>query len=294
MTRHLVSGLAALTIASGAAFAGSGPTGVWQSAYGAPLALQAAPTQFGDSNLGLIDFANGSELNGLFCFVSGGNLNLLITDNLESNFNKFELFIDHRDGGQNVLRSDNPDVDFNGLNRMAGLTFDTGFEPDTWISLTGGDVGGGQYKRFASAAELLTGGAGFGSYLGEGLAGVGGLSGGNNFLNLDLAINNSNTGGLPGDPALSLTGIEVSIPLASLGILSADGVRVAAFINGSGHDFVSNQVLGSLPSDFGNLGEPSQVNFNNYEGLQYVTLPTPGAAALLSLAGLAAARRRRA
>jgi len=291
MTRHFTAGLVALTAASGAAF---GVTGAWQPGYGAPLALQAAPTGFGNSNLGLIDFANGSELNGLFCFVSGGNLNLLFTGNLESNFNKFELFIDHRDGGQNQLRGDNPDVDFNGLNRMAGLTFDTGFEPDTWISITGGDVGGGTYRRFASAAELLTAGGGFGSYIGEGLAGVGGLSGGNNFLGVDLTINNSNTGGLPGDPALSLTGIEISIPLASLGILSADGVKVAAFINGSGHDFVSNQVLGSLPADFGNLGEPSQVNFNNYAGLQYVTLPTPGAAALLSLAGLAAARRRRA
>lgn len=292
MTRHFAAGLVALTAASGAAFAGSGVSGVWQSAYGAPLALQAAPTGFGDSNLGVIDWANGSELNGLFCFVSGGNLNLLFTGNLESNFNKFELFIDHKAGGQNQLRSDNPDVDFNGLNRMAGLTFDTGFEPDTWISLTGGDAGG--YKRFASAAELLTGGGGFGSYIGEGLAGVGGLTGGNNFLGLDLTINNSNVAGVPGDPLSALTGIEISIPLASLGILSADGVKVAAFINGSGHDFVSNQVLGSLPADFGNLGEPSQINFSNYDGLQYVTLPTPGAAALLSLAGLAAARRRRA
>ena len=48
-------------------------------------------------------------------------------------FNKLDIFIDAIDGGQLKLRGDNPNVDFNGLNRMGddgsnnGLRFDDEF-----------------------------------------------------------------------------------------------------------------------------------------------------------------------
>lgn len=290
----IAMGLAALAACAGSAFAGASIDGSRDASYQL-LGVQQAPTQFGDSNLGVVDWANGSELDGVYYAVNGDRLNLFFSGNLESNFNKFELFIDYRSGGQNQLRGDNADVDFNGLNRMAGMTFDSGFEPDLYFTMSGGD-NGGSYKRFANYAELLTGGAGGGGYLGDGGAGVGGLAGGGaNPFGFDLSINNSNVGGLPGDPALVATGVEVSLSLSAMGISDAFGLRLAAFINGSSHDFVSNQVLGSLPSDYGNLGEPSQINFNDHAGAQYVTIiPTPGMTAFAGLGVLVAARRRRA
>lgn len=178
---------------SGCVIAGTGPAIdgdiAGDAAWGTVLTLQQNGTQFGDSNSGVIDFANGSELDGLYGFIcttdpdgAGGQpaqpyLYLFFTGNLESNFNKFDLFIDCNAGGQNRLRGDNPDVDFNGLNRMGdnngsnGLTFDDGFEADYYLQFTGGDVGGGNYATFASFAEILTNGGGRGSFIGSGDAG---------------------------------------------------------------------------------------------------------------------------
>lgn len=280
--------------------------GQYKPVYGAPISVQNTQTQFGNSSTGLVNFANGSELNAAYCYTSGGNLNFFFSGNLESNFNKFEFFIDSKAGGQNKLRGDNPNVDFNGLNRLGddgsgnGLTFDTGFTPDYWVSVTGGDVGGGTYGFFASGAELLTGGGGNGQFLGgnDGQSG-GALTGGTNFLNILAAINNSNTlgvgggAGLDGGALTSLgTGIEISIPLASLGLIPGQVFTASAFINGGSHDFLANQVLGGV-GGVGNLGEPRNVNFNNVVGNQYFTVPAPGAAALLGLGGLLAGRRRR-
>lgn len=294
------AGLLALAGLSQAAVDGS-----YKPAYGAPLTVQAIGTTFGDSNIGNLQFANGSELDAVYCFTDGTNLNFLFTGNLESNFNKFDLFLDTRAGGQNKLRGDNLNVDFNGLNRMGddgsgnGLTFDTGFAADYWFSVTGGDVGGGTYGFFASGAELLTGGGdGIGGFLG----GNDGQSGGNigpNVFGLLAAINNSNTAGvgsgagLDGNALTAISGIEISIPLASLGLSAGQQFLATAFINGGGHDFLSNQVLGTLPGGTGNLGEPRNVNFNQFDGNQYFVVPAPGALALIGLGGLVGLRRRR-
>lgn len=263
----------------------------------AQVAVQTNFTQFGNANIGLTTWANGSELDGLRASVSGGNLHLTFTGNLESNFNKFELFIDSKAGGQNQLRSDNPNVDFNGLNRMAGMTFMSGFSPDYWISTTGGDVGGGTYGYFANGAELLAGGGGNGQFLGGNNGQNGGnLSGGSNFLNVLTAIDNSNAGGVDGASGAGgagvSTGIELLIPISSLG--ATDYVCLFAFINGGGHDFVANQSIGGLPSGTNNLGEPSSINWGN-AGAQciQIAIPAPSAIALLGLGGLAVGRRRR-
>lgn len=292
--------LATALVACAAGAASAQVNGQYKPAYGAPVAVQQNFTQFGDSNIGLQTFANGSELNAVFVNVSGGNLNLLFTGNLESNFNKFELFFDTGVAGQNTLRGDNAGIDFNGLNRMAGLTFDTGFNASHYITVTGGDIGGGNYSLFSNAALLLPGGGGQGEFLGGNAGGQNGgtLSGGNNFAGALIAIDNSNTGGVSGasgaGAASATRGLEISIPLSWLGVVSANGIKASAFINGGGHDFLSNQVLGSLPAGTNNLGEPSQVNFANIAGNQFFVIPSPGAAALMGLAGLAGLRRRRA
>lgn len=115
------------------------------------------------------DFAVGSELDGLYGYVDSGNnrLNILLTGNMETTWNKLELFFDVAAGGQNVLRGDNVDISFNGLNRMGeggngfaeppalGLTFDAGFEADYWINFNNGST---PVQNWIDAATLRTDG----------------------------------------------------------------------------------------------------------------------------------------
>ena len=274
--------------------------GSWDPGYQI-LAVQNTQTGFGDSNLGMVDYANGSELDVAYGMVHGGWLYLLLAGNLESNFNKLEIFFDTRPGGQNRLRGDNPDVDFNGLNRMGddgsgnGLTFDPDFEADFWVGVTGG---GSPYRLYANYAEL--GSPGLGLYLGNtGAASDGVLVDGSNPFGIRVTINNSNTGGVTGGTGAGngadvMTGVELAIPFSALGSPTSGYIKVSAFINGTGHDYLSNQVLAGIGGG-GNLGEPRQVNFGNIPGSQYFLAPVPEPSSLsVLLLGLGAwAMRRR-
>ena len=252
--------------------------GVLEPEYPPPIALQACTTTFGDSTDALCDRSDGgSELCNLHATVQNGVLFIFIGGNLESNFNKFDLFIDAKQGGQNVLRTDNPDVDFNGLNRMGGnpgLTFDTCVTPDFYLTVTNG---GDPAAMYASAAQLLSLGGGVGAYLGQGVPCTSPIV---NQLGIIVALNNSNAAGVGGDggsvkgAAAVDTGIEIAIPLPVLGYdpVIQQNIRFVAFINSGGHDFLSNQVLGPLPGGSGNLGEPRSVNLANIDGDQYATL----------------------
>jgi hypothetical protein len=283
--------LAAVCAAS--AFADPIMDGVVDAAYGTARSIQDTPTGFGDNNLGLINYANGSELDGAYATISGGTLFLALTGNLESNFNKLEIFIDSKAGGQNQLRGDNPNVDFNGLNRMAGLRFDAGFEADYWLSST---CGGSSFGLFNNYAELLTNGGGNGYYLGGSNGQNGGvLGGGTNPNNIMVALNNSNTAGVTSGSAAGAaavtTGLEYAIPLAALGNPTGP-FNVAVFVNGGGHDYVSNQVLGGA-GGAGNLGEPSRLDFNNIAGNQFFAVPEPGTYAVFAMGAIVLAARRR-
>ncbi|MCP4250576.1 MAG: hypothetical protein GY778_26335 [bacterium] len=251
--------------------------GTADAVYGSPVSVQANATGFGDSNLGMVDLANGSELDAAYAVIADHGLFLLLAGNLESNFNKLEIFFDVRPGGQNKLRGDNAPVDSNGLNRMGddgsgnGLRFDVGFRADYWIGVTGG---GGPYTLYANWARLLSGGGGIGRYLGVTGAGSDGtLTGGSNPDGIKATINNMNIAGVDtvnvNDPASVQTGVELFVPWAALGGVPDGAVRICTFINGQFHDHVSNQTLGPLPFGTGNLAEPRLVVFRLIDGSQW-------------------------
>ena len=285
MRNHLMF-VAALAVA-GAAQAQIVLDGVAEAAYGAPVAVQNTQTQFGDAIAGTIDYTNGSEIDALYAKIDAGILYLVVAGNLESNFNKLEVFIDGVAGGQNKLRNNNPDVDFNGLNRMGddaatlkvveGLKFDAAFSPDLWVSLT---CGGTPFGVYMNQAQLLTKGAGTGGYLGTGGAGAAGAvifkSG------FGFGIDNSNIAGVlggtdidPGNGASVTTGVELRIPLSAIPGYTSGDVKVMAFINGGGHDYSSNQYIPGLGGG-PNLAEPRLVNLDIIPGDQFVNSSAGG------------------
>ncbi len=282
--RNTMMFVAAIAVAS-AAQAQVVLDGTAEKAYGAAVVVQNTQTQFGDSNLGVIDYANGSELDAAYAKIEDGFLFLVLAGNLESNFNKLEIFIDAVDGGQNQLRGDNIDVDFNGLNRMGddlgtvkvveGLTFDADFSADMWVGLT---CGGDPFGVYFNYATLPTEGAGVGGYQGSGGAGAAGAaifkSG------FGFGLDNSNALGVAGGTELGdgtgvRTGVEVRIPLSAIPGYTSGDIKVCTFINGSGHDYVSNQVLGAIGGG-GNLAEVRAVNFEFIPGSQYFVVPNSG------------------
>jgi hypothetical protein len=273
--------LLVLAVAGMAASAHAAVDGVKDAAYGTTaLAVQTVDTQFGD---------NFSELNAAWCYSDGTNLNLLVTGNLEGNFNKLHILLDYTSGGVNTFGG----VPYAG--GMNGMTFDAGFNADLDIQINGDGS-----TWFVNAWDFNTVQAG--DYLGSNNGSGAALSGGGNWLGLGLGLNNSNTAGVGGGTgaantaaALAVTtGIEISIPLSFFGGSLPAGTRGMAFVNGGGNDFLSNQFLGGLAAGTANLGGPGSVNLANQAGDQFFVIPTPGAAALLGLGGLVAARRRRA
>lgn len=269
--------------------------------YGSALAVQQRPTSFGNATQGQVGGAGGSELDAGYAAISDGRLYIFLSGNLETNFNKLEVFIDSTAGGMNRLTQ----IPNNqgGFNRMAddgsgnGLTFDAGFEADHWISMTAGGAGP---DIFVDYAPLNPAGNGF--FSGQTTPTNGGLINGNGGPTLLATLNNSNIAGVtgstaPNDAADVATGMELSIALADLGTLG-DFIRISAMINGGGHDFLSSQVLGSATSGFtpdGHLAEPRLVNFANQAGDQFFTVavPEPTSLAAIGLAVAAMGRRRK-
>ena len=122
-------------------------------------------------------YADGTELDAAYGTIADGVLHLFLAGNMGfccptmfAYQEEIDVFIDSRDGGQNVLRADNTGA---ALNALAGLTFDPGFVPDYWLDCT--------LNMASSYAELLTGGGGAGYDLGSNTSGSPGtLSGGTN------------------------------------------------------------------------------------------------------------------
>lgn len=267
--------------------------------------VQTVETGFGD---------NFSELNAAWSQVHGEMLYIVLTGNLEANFNKFNIFFDTVAGGENQITNNTSNGGNNPGNdgwagKYAGFTFDSAFSADFMLIMRSGNgstfdidyaVVGGGASAFETASNIF-GGSTTGVNA-NALSGVG----------IGVGFNNSNAAGILGGSAAAdqaaaeavTTGIELAIPLAALGNPNGD-IRVSAMINGSNHDYLSNQFLGGLSAPQGNLGGDGlggfngtvgQLNMNNFAGDQFYTIravPEPGTMTVLAIAGLGLLRRRR-
>jgi hypothetical protein len=271
--------------------------------YGGAVSVQTVETQFGD---------NQSELNAAYGTITGGNLHLILTGNLEASFNKLNIFIDSVANGQNVIQDDgnnggnNPEND-GWANKHAGFTFDTAFTADFMLIARRGSssfdldyaVFGGGLGAFESYGDVF-GGADFGANTG-GLGSTG----------IQVAYDGSNIAGVLGGTgaadqlaaAAVTTGLELLIPLSAIGNPSGE-IRISAMVNGSSHDFLSNQILGGLTPPQGNLGgdgagnftgDLSGINLASMSGDQFfAVVPEPSSIAMIGLvSGCAVFVRRR-
>lgn len=123
-----------------------------ESFYGAARAIQNTNTQFGNATNGDLRYANGgSEIDQVFSAIAGNRLFVLITGNLETNFNKLEIFIDAVPGGMNQLIGSNLPASVDpfccpgsspstgALQKLSGLRFDAGFEADRYVTFSNGN-----------------------------------------------------------------------------------------------------------------------------------------------------------
>lgn len=303
MSRKLFIVQLGLTVGLCTSFAGAAPvvngTISGGDAYGPALAVQTTQTQFGD---------NLSEWNAAYGVISGGRLYLGFTGNVEANFNKFEIFIDSKAGGQSVFDSSGND----NAGAMDGMRFDDGFTADYHVIARRGFSGVNRFDLDFANLQAQSA-SGYGDLFGNGTVGVGATGTGVNASPINVAYNNDNVAGVLGGTgaanqaaALAVTtGLELSFDLADLGYTGGP-IRVFAFQNNQDHNFASNQLLPGLITPQGNLGGNGMggftgslngLNFNTFypgaaEGW-FTILPAPGTTSLLGLAGLVALRRRR-
>jgi hypothetical protein len=258
-------------------------------------ATQTVNTGFGDSTVGDGTSNGGSEMDAAYGVVSGGNLNIMLTGNYESNGNHVNLFVDDGRVGQSVLALPGGDT----MSAMNGSQFSPGFQAT--YALDANDFSGTTYvEEYTLTAPGVLSGAYVGSIgltggVGSGTPGAATI--GWNDTNAAGVNGNAGTAADPVAADAVTTGMEVSIPLSVLGNPPAgSSFLVLADVNGGGDDFLSNQFLPGLPVGTGNLGNGGVFNFSATPG-EYFTVAVPEPASMSLLGGaimMLCARRRKA
>jgi hypothetical protein len=127
--------------------------------YGSARSVQNTNTGYGNAMNGDSRYANGgSEIDQVFARILENRLYVLVTGNLESNFNKLSVFIDSAPGGVNqVVGSNLPSLvdpycceGIGALQRFNNLRFDTGFQADHFLTFSNGE------HDFGSVEDLWT------------------------------------------------------------------------------------------------------------------------------------------
>jgi hypothetical protein len=251
--------------------------GTKDAAYGGALSVQTTQTGFGD---------NASEWNAGYAKLDGGFLKLMLTGNLEANFNKLAIFIDSKAGGQSVFDSSGNDS----AAAMDGLTFDVPFTADYHLIARRGSS-----KFDLDFANLGSQSAsGYFDVFGGADFGAGSTGTGVNGSPIAVAYNGSNVLGVTGGTgaadqtaaAAVTTGLELGIALSDLGYVGGP-IRIMVGQNNQDHNYWSNQFLGGLATPQDNLMGPGGKDFTMVPGDQFFTLvPEPASAALVVVAGL--------
>jgi hypothetical protein len=285
--------LTGVLFSSSAAWSAITVDGTRDAEYGPALAVQTVETMFGD---------NLSEWDAAYAKIQSGRLFVMLTGNLENNFNKLEIFIDSKAGGQSIFNSAGND----GTAAMNGLVFDTGFAADYHLIMRRG-FDGTDNKFDVDFADLGTlSASSYFNIFGGAQAGAGNTGTGVNLQTIAVAYDDSNTAGILGGSAAAdqlaalavTTGLEFSIDLTDLG--ASGDIRVMVGQNNQGHNYWSNQFLDGLSAPQGNLGSDEFGGFNglgaidmtHFAGDQFFTVvPEPSTITLLAVASLVALGR---
>lgn len=227
---------------------------------------------------------NVTELNRLMVRLEPDGVLVGVTGNLNTDGTALALFIDTpATTGQNIVNTSTLNPPPSGLADITGTVFDAGFAPEYlyFVNAFGGSIyvdrvtltSTGSTKTYRGTATLNS------------ASGI--LTGGSNPAGLQVALDNTNTGGVTAssvtNAALATRGFEFFIPFAELNITPplCDRLRVSALIVRTDGQ-LANQVLPGISGTSANLGYAP--NFTTIAGDQFVqttipptcSLPCPG------------------
>jgi glycosidase len=232
--------------------------------------VQNSPTSFGD----------GIEIDRLMVRRADTGLFIGIPGNLAPGLGNLAVLLDVGPGGQSSIYTANQTPPPAGLIELSGMTFDPGYDPDFMFFINA--VGSTFYVdqlAFSPGTSVKT-------YRGNGTvnSGSGFLSGGTNPEGIQIAFNNTNTGGVTGFSAANAltatTGFEMFVPYAALGLTApvCSEVRVSAFISDSAGT-VSTQHLPALNTVL-NPGISPGWGSAAFPGFQYGVVRLPASCAI--------------
>jgi hypothetical protein len=239
--------------------------GTRDAEYGPARAVQTVETQFGD---------NFSEMDAAYALCGDGRLSLMLTGNVEANFNRLDIFIDSKAGGQTVFDSAGNDF----ANLMDGLVFDSPFRADYHVIFSRGTDGVNPEVNLEFASLQAQAASGYMDIMsGGGLEGQGSTGAGVNASPILVGYDNSNVAGVGGGAgaanaaaaAAVTTGLELGIALTDLGYTATRRLRVMVGQNNTDHNYWSNQFLAGLAAPQGNLGGDGMGGFTGEGAIDF-------------------------